>query len=68
MGFIVEAHLLREMHRIGAIGDWDAPYPLYDISGNLQAVGENPTSVDEYVKKYNLESARNMHSTEYQHA
>lgn len=55
MGYIVESHLLREMHRLGAIGDWDAPYPLFDVSGNLQAAGENPTSVDEYVKKHNLE-------------
>lgn len=54
MGYIVEAHLLREMHRLGAIGDWDAPYPLYDVSGNLQAAGEDPTSVDTYVKKHTL--------------
>lgn len=54
MGYIVEAHLLREMHRLGAIGDWDAPYPLFDVSGNLQSAGENPTSVDDYVKKHNL--------------
>lgn len=55
MGYIVEAHLLREMQQIGAIGDWDAPYPLFDISGNLQAAGEDPTSVDKYVKKHNLQ-------------
>lgn len=51
MGYIVEAHLLREMRRLGFIGDWDAPFPLYDVSGNLQAAGEDATSVDEYVKK-----------------
>lgn len=54
MGYIVEAHLLREMHRLGFIGDWDAPYPLYDVSGNLQAAGENATSVDAYAKKHEL--------------
>lgn len=54
MGYIVEAHLLREMHRLGGIGDWDAPYPLFDVSGNLQAAGEDPTSVDKYVEKNNL--------------
>lgn len=54
MGYIVEAHLLREMHRLGFIGDWDAPYPLLDVSGNLQAVGEDPTSVDNYAKKHGL--------------
>lgn len=54
MGYIVEAHLLREMYRLGLIGDWDAPYPLYDVSGNLQAAGEDATSVDNYAKKHNL--------------
>jgi len=54
MGYIVEAHLLREMHRLGFIGDWDAPYPLFDVSGNLQAAGEHPTSVDGYAKKHSL--------------
>lgn len=57
MGYIVEAHLIREMHRLGFIGDWDAPYPLFDVSGNLQAAGEDPTSVDAYAKKHNLEIA-----------
>lgn len=57
MGYIVEAFLFREMHRLGFIGDWDAPYPLYDVSGNLQAAGEDPTSVDEYVKKHGLSVA-----------
>lgn len=55
MGYIVEAHVLREMHRLGFIGDWDAPYPLLDVSGNLQAAGEDPTSVDAYAKKYGIE-------------
>lgn len=55
MGYIVEAHLLREMRRLGGIGDWDAPYPLLDISGHLAAVGEDPTSVDAYAKKHGLE-------------
>ena len=54
MGYIVEAHLLREMHRLNFIGDWDAPYPLLDLSGNLQQAGEDPASVDNYAKKYNL--------------
>lgn len=57
MGYIVEAHLLREMFRLGFIGEWDAPYPLYDVSGNLQAAGEDPTSVDAYAKKHHLEIA-----------
>ena len=54
MGYIVEAGLLRDMHTQGVIGDWDGPYPLLDVSGNLQQAGEDPTSVDSYVKKYEL--------------
>ena len=54
MGVPVEAHLLREMHRLGFIGDWDGPYPLIDIAGNLHQAGENPTSCDEYVEKHGL--------------
>ena len=53
MGYSVEAHLLREMRRLEFIGDWDAPYPLHDVSGNLQQVGEDPTSVDGYATKHN---------------
>ncbi len=54
MGYIVEAHLLREMRSLELIGDFDAPFPLYDVSGNLQAAGEDPTSVDGYAKKNGL--------------
>ena len=54
MGFIVEVKILRDLHERKLIGDWDAPYPLLDVSGNLQQAGEDATSVDKYVKKYNL--------------
>ncbi len=54
MGFIVEVKILRDLHERKLIGDWDAPYPLYDISGNLQAAGADPTSVDKYVAEHNL--------------
>lgn len=57
VGIPVEAHLIREMHRLGFIGDWDGPFPLIDIAGNLKQVGEDPTSVDSYAKKYGLEIA-----------
>ena len=43
MGFIVEVKILRDLHAAGLIGDWDAPYPLLDVSGNLQQAGEDPT-------------------------
>ena len=55
MGYIVEAKILRDMHDLGLIGDWDGPYPLFDISGNLKQVGEDPTSVDKYAQKYGIE-------------
>lgn len=55
MGYIVEAHLLREMNRLQLIGDWDAPYPLYDVSGNLQAAGEDATSPDKYIAKRKIQ-------------
>jgi hypothetical protein len=54
MGFIVEVKILRDLHAAGLIGDWDAPYPLLDVSGNLQQAGEDPTSVDGYVRKHGL--------------
>jgi hypothetical protein len=54
MGYIVEARILRDLHDKGLIGDWDAPFPLYDVSGNLQAAGEDPTSVDKYAAEHNL--------------
>ena len=55
MGYIVESKLIRDMVEHRFIGAWDAPYPLIDISGNLEQAGENPVSVDAYVKKYNIE-------------
>lgn len=48
MGYIVEAKILRDMHDMGHIGDWDGPYPLFDVAGNLQAAGVDPTSVDKF--------------------
>lgn len=50
----VEAHLLREMHRLGLIGDWDGPFPLIGIEGLLDHVGENPTEATGYAEKHVL--------------
>lgn len=44
MGLPVEARLFLDAHNMGIIGDWDAPYPLIDISAYPQ-VGD---SVDNY--------------------
>ncbi|MFH1161755.1 MAG: hypothetical protein V1696_00535 [Candidatus Jorgensenbacteria bacterium] len=54
MGVPVEAGLLRDMHDQGLIGDFDGPYPLIDLAGNLQQAGGDPTSVDKYVQKHGL--------------
>jgi len=55
MGYIVEAKVLRDMHDRGLIGDWDGPYPLHDVSGNLQAEGADPTSVDKFATEHQLQ-------------
>lgn len=55
MGVPVESKLLIDMHARGLIGDWDGPYPLLDVSGLLAQAGEDPTSVDGYVRKHGLE-------------
>lgn len=65
MGYIVEAHLLREMYRLGFIGTESAPYPLYDVSGNLQQAGEDPLNVDKYAAKYNLQIVGTTHNPLY---
>lgn len=54
MGYIVEVKILRDMFTMELIGPWDGPYPLIDIAGNLQQAGEDPTSVDGYVRKHGL--------------
>lgn len=66
MGVPVESSLLKDMHSRGYIGDWDGPYPLIDVAGNLQQAGENPTSCDEYVAKYGLKVVEgNTHNPLY---
>jgi len=66
MGVPVESTLLKDAHSCGFIGDWDGPYPLIDIAGNLQQAGEDPTSVDSYVTKYGLKvSEVNTHNPLY---
>jgi len=54
MGVPVESNLLRDMHSQGCIGDFDGPYPLLDVAGELAQAGEDPTSVDSYVNKWGL--------------
>ena len=54
MGHIVESHLFRELHRLGFIGDWDAPYNPIEVAELLRQNGEQPDSVDNYIKKYDI--------------
>lgn len=59
MGYIVEAHLLREMFRCGYIGELEGPYsdqfaPWHDVSQDLERLGEDPSSVDAYAKKHSI--------------
>ena len=51
MGHIVEAHLFREMYRIGAVGEWDAPYTPIELSTALLHAGYEPSSEESYAKK-----------------
>ena len=56
MGYIVETKVLRDMHELKLIGDFEAPYPLLDISGNLQQAGFAPDSVDDYAEQHSIKS------------
>jgi len=50
MGLPVEARVFLDAHTLGILGDWDAPYPLVDIS----AFPEIGTSVDTYNGEHGL--------------
>lgn len=50
MGLPVEAKLFLDAHDLNFIGDWDAPFPLVDIS----AIPKISTSVDNYCALHNI--------------
>lgn len=54
MGVPVESSLLKDMHTQGLIGDWDGPFPLLDLAGELAQAGEDSTSCDKYVAKWKI--------------
>ncbi|MBD8045822.1 hypothetical protein [Clostridium faecium] len=54
MGHVVEAFLFREMHDLGYIGDWDAPYTPIEVSELLRINGYSPDSVDTYIQENNI--------------
>lgn len=59
MGLPVEARLFLDAHTMGIIGDWDAPFPLIDISA-FPAIG---TSVDGYNATHGIEVPTDMGGT-----
>jgi len=61
MGVPVEAKLFIDAREFGFIGDFDAPYPLIDIS----AFPEIGTSVDTYNKNNNIVVVGNCHNPLY---
>lgn len=65
MGHIVEAHLFREMHRLGYIGDWDAPYVPIEVASYLEMAGEAADSVDTYAIKNSIKVDGNTHNPLY---
>lgn len=50
MGTPVESRVILDAHDLGYLGDWEAPYPLIDISA-YQEIGD---SVDKYNRKNNI--------------
>lgn len=48
MGYIVEAHLLREMRDRRLIGEWDGPFPLHDLATAFECAKQDPTSQDAF--------------------
>ena len=54
MPYIVESKLLRDMREAGFIGEWDGPYPLYDVAGYLDMVDKDPTSVDKFAAELGI--------------
>ena len=57
MGCPVEAKLIIDMSSVGFIGQWDGPYPLIDVAGHLEMAGEDPTSIDKFLKKSGINVA-----------
>lgn len=54
-GTPVEAGLFRRcVERDRASRQWNGPFPLHELASLLLAVGENPTSADEYVRTHGL--------------
>ncbi len=55
IGGIVESGILWDMHEAGLIGEYDAPFPVHDVSGRLEQAGEDPTSLEEYRIRYHID-------------
>jgi len=58
MGVPVESTVLKDMHTLGLIGDWDGPFPLFDLASSLAQAGEDATSVDAYCVKHGIDVSK----------
>ena len=50
----VESKIFRDMRDQKLIGEYEGPFPLFDVSSMLKAIKSKTLSVDEYVKKNKL--------------
>lgn len=54
VGSIVESGILWDMRRAELIGDYEAPFPVHDLSGRLEQVGEDPIGLEAYANKFGI--------------
>lgn len=54
VGFPVEVRVLLDAHAAGLIADDEGPFPLIDVAGCLAQAGEDPLSVDAYLRTHGI--------------
>ena len=54
VGLPVESRFFLDMYEAGYLGEWDLPFPLLDVAGNLDQMGMNPLSVDDYNRDHGI--------------
>lgn len=65
MGHVVEANLFKELHTLGYIQDFDAPYCPVEVSAYLKVAGYSGDSVDSYARYRNIEIPGSTHDPLY---
>ncbi len=64
--FPVETNFFSLLQEDILIGEFQGPYPLIDVGSMLLLAGENPTSLEEYMKKHQIEPPSGVaHDPEY---